>query len=183
MSHRSPVSTRNLGRNTHRVEPMLPFDITLATFLVPNLTDQLSTVDVIATRTWQLQRRKDDLVAICTNVLKSCFKSICQFEHQFEKMICNHNFGPGAFILVQNSSVKTDLGRKAKPCYLGPMVIIHHSQNGAYHLAELDGTVSNLCFATFRLVPYHSCLRSSIPVMRLVDQDNLARANTDEDIT
>ena len=122
-------------------------------------------------------------MAICTNVLKSCFESVRQFERQFEKMIRDHNFGPGAFILVQNSSVETDLGRKAKPCYLGPMVVIHHSQNGTYRLAELDGTVSNLRFATFCLVPYHSCSRSSIPVMRLIDQDNLARTNTDEDIT
>jgi hypothetical protein len=48
----------------HGVEPVLPFDITLATFLVLNLTNQLSTVDLIATRTRQLQRRENDLAAI-----------------------------------------------------------------------------------------------------------------------
>ena len=42
--------------------------------------------------------------------------------------------------------------------------------------------MSNLHFAAFRLVPYHSRSRSSIPVTRLVDRDDLARANMDMDI-
>ena len=167
----------------HGVEPVLPFDITLATFLVPNLTDKVSTADLIATRTRQLQRREDDLAAIRANVLKCHFESVRQFERQFEETIRDHNFGPGAFVLVRNSSIETDLGRKAKPRYLGPMVILHRSPNGAYRLAELDGTVSNLRFAAFRLIPYHARSRSSIPVTRLVDRDDLARANEDEDIT
>ena len=167
----------------HGVEPVLPFDITLATFLVPNLTDKVSTADLIATRTRQLQRREDDLAAIRANVLKCRFESVRQFERQFEKTIRDHNFGPGAFVLVRNSSIETDLGRKAKPRYLGPMVVLRRSPNGAYRLAELDGTVSNLRFAAFRLVPYHARSRSSIPVTRLVDRDDLARANEDEDIT
>ena len=79
--------------------------------------------------------------------------------------------------------METDLGRKAKPCYMGPMVVLCHMQNGSYRLAELDGTVSNLRFAAFCLVPYHARSRSSLPVTRLVDRDDLARVNADEDIT
>ena len=60
----------------HGIEPVLPFDITLATFLVPNLTDKLSTADLIATRTRQLLRREDDLAVIHKNVLKSRFESV-----------------------------------------------------------------------------------------------------------
>jgi len=63
----------------HGIEPVLPFDITLSTFLVPNLTDKLSTADLIATRARQLLRREDDLAAIHTNVLKSRFESVRQF--------------------------------------------------------------------------------------------------------
>jgi len=167
----------------HGIEPVLPFDITLATFLVPNLADKLSTVDLIAAHARQLQRREDDLAAIHSNILKSRFESVHQFERQFKNTICDHNFGPGAFVLVRNSSVETDLGRKAKPRYIGPMVVLRRTQNGSYRLAELDGTVLNLRFAAFRLVPYHARSRSSIPVTRLVDRDDLARVNTDEDIT
>ena len=167
----------------HGVEPVLPFDITLATFLVPDITDKLSTADLITTRTRQLQRREDDLAAIHSNVLKSRFESVRQFERQFENTIRDYNFGPGAFVLIRNSSVENDLGRKAKPRYIGPMVVLRRTKNGSYRLAELDGTISNLRFATFRLVPYHARSRSSISVTRLVDRDDLARVNADDDVT
>jgi hypothetical protein len=167
----------------HGVEPMLPFDITLTTFLVPNLTDQLSTANLISTRTWQLQRCEDNLMVIHSNVLKSHFESICQFEHQFENTIRDYNFGPGAFVLIRNLSVESDLGRKAKPCYTGPMVILCHTQNGSYRLAELNSTMSNLCFAAFCLVPYHTRSCSSIPVMHLINCDDLACVNADKDTT
>ena len=167
----------------HGVEPVLPFDITLATFLVPDITDKLSTADLITTRTRQLQRREDDLTAIHSNVLKSRFESVRQFERQFENTIRDYNFGPGAFVLVRNSSVENDLGRKAKPRYIGPMVVLRRTKNGSYRLAELDGTISNLRFAAFRLVPYHARSRSSISVTHLVDRDDLARVNADDDVT
>jgi hypothetical protein len=157
----------------HSVEPVLPFDITLATFLVLNLTDKLSTVDLIATQTRQLLKCDDDLAAIHSNILKSCFESVCQFE----RTICDHNFSPGAFVLMEN-----DLGCKVKLHYTGLMVVLHHMQNGLYCLAELDSSVSNLCFTAFCLVPYHSRLHSLMPVTCLVDRENLACTNMDEDI-
>lgn len=62
----------------HGIEPVLPLDITLATFLVLNFANPLSTAELIAT--CQLQRREDDLAAIHLNVLKSRFESVQQFE-------------------------------------------------------------------------------------------------------
>ena len=62
------------------------------------------------------------------------------------------------------------------------MVVVRRTQNGSYRLAELDGTISNLCFAAFRLVLYHARSRSSIPVTRLVDRSDLARVFADEDM-
>ena len=165
----------------HGIEPMLPFDITLSTFLVPNLTNKLSTADLIATRARQFQRREDDLAAIHSSIMKSRFESVRQFEHQFENTIRDYDFGPGAFVLVRNSSIETDLGHKAKPQYMGPMVVLRRMQNGSYRLAELNGTLSNLHFVAFRLVPYHACSCSSIPVTRLVDRSDLACVNADED--
>ena len=167
----------------HSVEPVLPFDITLATFLVPDITDKLSTANLITTCTWQLQRRKDNLAAIPSNVLKSRFKSVRQFECQFENTIHNYNFGPRAFVLIQNSSVENNLGCKAKPHYIGPMVVLCRTKNGSYCLAKLDGTISNLHFATFHLVPYHARLCFSISVMHLVDHNDLAHINADDDVT
>jgi hypothetical protein len=71
----------------HGVEPLLPFDITLATFLVPNLTKPLSTADLIATHARQLELREDDLASIRDNVLKSRLASVRQFERRYENTL------------------------------------------------------------------------------------------------
>jgi hypothetical protein len=166
----------------HGVEPILPFDITLATFLVPDIAKPLSTAELLAVRTRQLQKRPDDLEAIHAHILKSRFDSVRQFERTYENTIRDFNFSPGALVLVRNSSIETDLGRKSKPRYVGPMVIVRKSQNGAYRLAELDGAVSKLRFAAFRLVPYHARSRTSIPVTRLVEREQLIKIYLDEDL-
>ena len=39
-------------------------------------------------------------------------------------------------------------------------------------LAELDGSVSKLRFAAFRLVPYHACTNLTIPPSTFTDLDD-----------
>ena len=104
-----------------------------------------------------------------------------QFKHAFEKTIKDFNLQPGALVLVHNSSIKTDLARKSKPHYVGPMVVIRHTPNSSYRLAELNGMVFKLCFAAFCLVPYHTCSHSSIPVTCLVKREELTKIYLDED--
>ena len=98
-----------------------------------------------------------------------------------EKSMHDYNFKPGALMLVRNSSIETDLGRKSKPRYLGPMVVVRRTPNGSYCLAELDGAVSKLRFAAFRLIPYHARSRSLIPVTRLIEREDLVQIYLDED--
>jgi hypothetical protein len=164
----------------HGIEPILPFDITLATFLVPDLTKPLSTADLIAARTRQLEQRPEDLERIHDRIIKSRFASVRQFERQHEKAIQDFNFKPGALVLVRNSTIDSDLGRKTKPRYCGPMVVIRRTRNGAYRLAELDGAVSKLRYAAFRLVPYFSRSQTSIPVTRLLDREDLVAVIEDD---
>jgi hypothetical protein len=64
----------------HGIEPILPFDITLATFLVPDLVKPLTTDELITTRAWQLEKRQEDLAEIHNRILRSCFTSAQQFE-------------------------------------------------------------------------------------------------------
>ena len=66
----------------HGVEPILPFDITLTTFLVPNLISPLSTTDLIAIRTRQLQMREDDLAKIQDNIVSSCYVTVGTFARR-----------------------------------------------------------------------------------------------------
>ena len=42
------------------------------------------------------------------------------------------------------------------------MVVIQWSKAGSYILGELDGSLPKLCYATFQLIPYQSCLRIDI---------------------
>ena len=165
----------------HGVEPTLPFNITLATFLIPDISKLLTTEELIAVRMRQLQKRKEDLAAIHDNVLRSRFESVRQFEKMHTTTICDFNFKPGALILVRNSSIETDLGCKTKPQYYGPMVVIRRTPNGSYCLTEMDGTISKLCYAAFRLVPYHAHSRTSILVTRLIEREDLVKIYLDED--
>jgi hypothetical protein len=123
----------------HGVEPILPFDITLATFLVPNLVKPLTTSDLIATCARQLEKRQEDLANIYDCILRSCFASAQQFERHHAHTIQDFNFQPGDLVLVCN--LGTELN-KAKPRYCGPMLVVQCTCNGTYCLAELDGAVS-----------------------------------------
>ena len=59
-----------------------------------------------------------------------------------------------------------------KPRYLGPMVVLCWTTGGSYLLAELDGAVSRLRYATFWLIPYYSHLSSVIRITELTDTDD-----------
>ena len=82
-------------------------------------------------------------------------------------MIKDFNFEPGAFVLVRNSRVERELDQKTKPWYLGPMVVIRCTYGGSYILAELDGAVSTMRYAAFRLLPYYLRSRDHISVTQL----------------
>ena len=45
-------------------------------------------------------------------------------------------------------------------------------QNPKCVLVELDGVVSRLCYATFWLISYYSCLSSVIHITELTDMNN-----------
>jgi len=161
----------------HGVEPILPFDLIQATFLVPDLTQPLSTEDLIAVCTRQLQKRPDDLASIHNHILASCHSSVRQFEKQYANTIRNLNFTPGSLVLVRNTNLNMD---KMKPRYLGPMVMLRCTCNGAYRLGELDGAISKLRYAAFRLIPYYARSQSFIPVTHVVDGDDLASLEFDD---
>jgi len=161
----------------HGIEPVLPFDLELATFLVPDIAPPLSTDDLLAIRARQLEKRPADFTAIRDRILASRFTSVRQFKKQHAHSIRDYDFEPGALVLVRNTGSDMD---KMKPCYYGPMVVLRRNRNGAYRLGELDGAVSRLCYAAFRLIPYHTRSRSFIPVTRILDRDDLASLEHDD---
>jgi len=163
----------------HGVEPILPFDLTMATYLVPNLDMPLSTEDLLIAHARQLQKCPADLAAIHDHILTSRFASARQFEKHHTNTIRDFNFTPGALVLVRSAGSNMD---KTRPRYYGPMVVLRCTCNGAYRLSELDGAVSRLCYAAFRLIPYHARSQSFIPVTQVVGGDDLASLKHDDSL-
>ena len=139
----------------HSVEPLFPFDLAEATFLVPvPETDPISSTTLIAWQAQQLQKRLKDVDTIRKRVLLSRFASLRQFEMQFKNRIQDSNYEPGDLVLVRNTRIEKELNQKTKPRYLGLMVVLRRTTGGSYLLAELDGMISKLRYAAFRLLSY-----------------------------
>ena len=137
----------------HNVRPILPLDITLTTFLVPDIPPppKLDAADLVATKR-ATSKFVSVLAAIHTNALGSYFKSVQQFMRGPLDTSTSSWAQSYIVVLVRNSTVETDLVRKPGPCYVLPLVIIPSTPNGLYRLAELDGTGSKLRFVAFYLL-------------------------------
>jgi len=157
----------------HGMEAVLPFDIAEATYLLPPLEVPASTKTLIAHRAKQLLKRPEDLCDMSSQVLKARKVSAAQFVSRFASTIANYDFQAGSLVLVRNSRVEKELNRKTKPRYLGPMVVVRRTQGGTYILAEVDGSVSKLRYATFRIVPYLPRSLEKILVASLLSEDDL----------
>jgi len=59
----------------HGIEPLLPFDITEATFLIASILMPLSMADLLAVHACMLQKHDEDLAKIYECVLTACYAS------------------------------------------------------------------------------------------------------------
>ena len=92
----------------HGVEPLFPFDLSEATFLVPVPdTDHITTPTLIAWRAHQLQKRWEDIDTIREQVLLSQFASLRHFKQQFKNWIRQQDFSPGDLVLVHKFNLAT----------------------------------------------------------------------------
>jgi hypothetical protein len=158
----------------HGGEPLLPFNITEATFMLPNITKLVSTSDLIALRAQQLEKRDEDLALAQDRLMHSRLASIKDFQRCFANTIQDYAFKPGNLILVLNKKIEASSNAKCKPRYFGPMVVVSRSQGGSYQLAELDGTLSKLKFAAFHIIPYHPRSPTSIKVTQFINPQTLS---------
>jgi hypothetical protein len=154
----------------HGVEPLFPFDIVEATYMINFTGEKLTTEELIALRAKQLMKRPEELAELKTKIYEARVRSIRQWEKDNQKKIEDFDFTPGSLVLLRNSSVENEWSRKAKPRYSGPMVVIRRKLDSSYILAELDGAMSKMPVAAFRLIPYQLRSRIRIPVTKFVEE-------------
>ncbi|CAA7266139.1 unnamed protein product [Cyclocybe aegerita] len=94
----------------HGVEPLLPFDITHAMFLLPPMKSFITEVELLAMCGRQLERRDDDITAMQKCVLKARFASAAKFKKRHENVLIDYDFQPGEFVLVLNKKIEPDVG-------------------------------------------------------------------------
>lgn len=139
----------------HGVEPVLPFDLTEATFMVTGYRYRMKTSDLLALRMRQLDKREDDLERAAAAIRRSRLVSKDRFEKRFAHRLRKKPLKKGDLVLVRNSKERdTDLPSKSAPRYFGPFRIHRRTTGGSYVLQELDGTFLKKGVAAFRLLPY-----------------------------
>lgn len=169
----------------HGVEPILPFDLNEATFLVNSPSTKLTTAELLATRARQLMKRPADLKRAHERILKARNAGALEFEKKYKRTIYKEEFKPGALVLVRNTRVEKELNRKTKPRYLGPYVVVRRTAGGSYILAEPDGSVARARYGAFRVIPYFA--RTNIGIspealteMTKAELDKMAETLEDE---
>src|ERR1700677_2634693 len=121
--------------------PVLPFNISEATYLQPAPTSILSTTDLIAQCAIALQKRSEDVKKLYSKVYHARLKAAIRFKKSHTKTIRNFDFKQGDLVLMRNTKIEKSLNQKMRSRYLGPLIIVSRNYEGAYILSELNGTV------------------------------------------
>lgn len=146
----------------HGVHPVLPFDLTEATFMVDGFHQNMSSIDLLTLRIRQLAKREDDLAQASDTITRTRIASKEVFERKFAYRLRQEPISPGSLVLVRNNRVEKSLDKKDKQRYLGPFEVVRLTRGGSYVLKELDGSIMRHSFAAFRLLPYLPRLGSEI---------------------
>ena len=153
----------------HGVQPVLPFDLTEATFMIEGYRTGISSSELLALRIRQLQKRPEDLERAAQSLIKARFRSKAQFERRFARRMKRATLKVGDLILIRNTRIEQEMNRKHKPRYLGPFMLREQRASGTWAISELDGTPIRTSVAGFRIWPYIA--RNPAMLQQLADKD------------
>ena len=143
--------------------PILPFDISEATYLMPAPQGLISTTELIARRAIALQRRTEDVARLQSTVYSARIRAAQKFERDHQHTMRDFDFASGALVLVRHTQIEKSLNRKMRARYTGPVVVVSRNRGGAYVVCELDGTVFHRPVGAFRLLPYFARQHIALP--------------------
>ncbi|KAF9537432.1 hypothetical protein CPC08DRAFT_809060, partial [Agrocybe pediades] len=103
-------------------QPLLPFDISEANYLLPPPDSVLSTTDLITRRAIALSKRREDLECLHSKVYEARRKAAIRFEQEHVHTIEDYDFKLGDLVLIRNTRIEKSLNRKMRPRYLGPLI-------------------------------------------------------------
>jgi hypothetical protein len=138
----------------HGVHPVLPFDLTEATFMIQGYQQGISSTELLSLRIRQLQKRPEDLERAIQALTKARFRSKAQFERRFMRRLKRIPLSVGDLVLIRNTRIEQEMNRKHKPRYLGPYILREQRKSGTWTISELDGTPIRTSVAGFRILPY-----------------------------
>ena len=90
---------------TTGTHPLLPLDITKATYLLPLPDAPLSLTDLIARHAVALQKHQSHLAALASNVYTAQIKAMIHFEQEHATTIVKYDFKLGDLVLIRNTDL------------------------------------------------------------------------------
>jgi len=140
----------------HGVHPLMPGDLSDATFMVASYKPGMTSAELIEARTRQLLRLPTDVLKAQKILRSSRLRAKLAYENKFAHRIRTEAYEPDSLVLIRNNPIENSVSieRKTANRYMGPYRVIRQTQGGSYILEEMDGSLLRHHVAAFRLIPY-----------------------------
>ncbi|KAK4699062.1 hypothetical protein P7C70_g7204, partial [Phenoliferia sp. Uapishka_3] len=161
------------------IEPILPIDITEATWMTEEWHKIHSRVDLIAARCRLLEQKEDRLELARKQVYESRLKGVLYMDRKNAHLM-RAALQPGDWVLAQNMRKASQHGLKLLQRWNGPFRVKRRLTKGSYLLMDLDGTRIAKAFASKRLRRYHPRGRLVELVEKEEDSDSEGSESGDE---
>jgi hypothetical protein len=131
--------------------PLLPLDISEATYLLPSPNSILSSTELIARRAIAFQKHRTQLAQLHSDVYGAHLRAAAQFEIEHATTIRDYDFKRSDLVLMCNTADNKVTGKKMRKRYLGSLIVISRNLRSAYILILLP----NCCVLGYTVLHPH----------------------------